>query len=89
LYSYRRLFIVGMSLFTLASLGCSIAANDGQLITVRLAQGVGSALMVPQVVALIQVVFPPQERPKALAWYDVTVGLASVAGTPKAPYVRM
>src|ERR1700743_2992304 len=55
-HRYPRLFIAGMTLFTIASLGCSVAADDGQLIAVRLVQGVGAALMVPQVVALIQVI---------------------------------
>ncbi|WCB91535.1 putative transport protein HsrA [Baekduia alba] len=79
-FSYRRMFIVGMSLFTVSSLGCSVVANGGQLVAVRLVQGAGAALMVPQVVALIQVSFPPPERPKALSWFGATVGLASVAG---------
>lgn len=78
-FSYKRLFMVGMSLFTVASLFCGIAQNGTQLVIVRLIQGIGAALMVPTVVAFITVTFPPQERPKALSWFGSTIGLAVVA----------
>jgi EmrB/QacA subfamily drug resistance transporter len=77
-FSYRRLFISGMSLFTVASLFCGIAQTGTQLVVMRLIQGVGAALMVPQVVALITVTFPGPERPRALSWFGATIGLAVV-----------
>ncbi|MDN3259859.1 MFS transporter [Streptomyces sp. CSDS2] len=77
-FSYKRLFMIGMTLFTVASLFCGIAQSGGQLVGVRLIQGIGAALMVPQVVALITVTFPPPERPKALSWFGTTIGLAVV-----------
>jgi EmrB/QacA subfamily drug resistance transporter len=79
-YSYRRLFIVGMALFTVASAACGLAGTPAALIGARLAQGFGAALMVPQVFALITALFPPEERHKALAWFGVTVGLGAIAG---------
>jgi EmrB/QacA subfamily drug resistance transporter len=79
IFSYKRLFMLGMSLFTVASLFCGIAQDGTQLVIVRLIQGVGAALMVPQVIAFITVTFPPPERPKALSWFGATVGLAVVA----------
>src|SRR5471032_755080 len=60
-YSYRRLFIGGMALFTLASAGCGLAGTPAELIIARFAQGLGAALMVPQVLALITALFPPEE----------------------------
>ena len=74
-YSYRRLFIVGMALFTLASAACGLAGTPAELIAARVAQGFGAALMVPQVLALITALFPVGERHRALAWFGVTIGL--------------
>ncbi len=79
-FSYRRVFIAGMAVFTVTSLLCGIAQTADQLVVVRLFQGAGAALMVPQVVALITVTFGPDERPKALSWFGVAVGLALVGG---------
>jgi EmrB/QacA subfamily drug resistance transporter len=80
LFSYRRLFIVGMSAFTVASVLCGLAQNSEQLIVFRLLQGLTAAAMVPQVLALITASFPADERPKAVSWFGVTMGIASVAG---------
>jgi EmrB/QacA subfamily drug resistance transporter len=79
-YSYRALFIVGMSLFTLASAACGLSQTPAQLLVARLGQGLSAAMMVPQVLALITTLFPPDERRRALAWFGVTVGLGAIAG---------
>jgi EmrB/QacA subfamily drug resistance transporter len=79
IFSYKRLFMLGMGLFTVASFFCGISQTGTQLVIVRLIQGVGAALMVPQVVAFITVTFPGPERPKALSWFGSTIGLAVVA----------
>lgn len=79
IFSYKRLFMAGMSLFTVTSLLCGVSQNGTELVAVRLIQGVGAALMVPQVVALITVTFAPPERPKALSWFGATIGLAVVS----------
>jgi EmrB/QacA subfamily drug resistance transporter len=79
-YSYRRLFIAGMALFTVASAACGISQTAVELIVARFAQGLGASLMVPQVLALITALFPPEERHRALAWFGVTVGLGAIAG---------
>src|SRR5437870_5626685 len=71
-YSYRLLFLGGMALFTVASAACGLAGTPGELIVARVAQGLGAALMVPQVLALITALFPPDERHRALAWFGVT-----------------
>ena len=76
----RKMFLGGMVAFTLASLLCGLAQSPGQLVVARLLQGLCGAAMVPQVLALITAVFPPPERPRALGWFGVTVGVGAVAG---------
>ncbi len=51
---HRRMFRTGVLLFTLASLGCGLAPSAGLLIGLRFVQGVGAAVMIPQVLSLIQ-----------------------------------
>jgi MFS family permease len=80
LYGYRRLFVGGMIAFTIASLLCGIAAHPAQLVVARLVQGCTAAIMVPQVLAVITSVFPPETRPRALGWYGAAGGLGSIAG---------
>jgi EmrB/QacA subfamily drug resistance transporter len=79
IFSHKRLFMTGMSVFTVASLLCGISQNGPELVSFRVVQGLGAALMVPQVVALITVTFAPPERPKALSWFGATIGLAVVS----------
>jgi EmrB/QacA subfamily drug resistance transporter len=76
----RTLFMVGMATFTVSLLVCGVAPNALILIIARLGQGAGASLMVPQVLALIQVLFPSDERPRAFAYFGATAGLGSVAG---------
>lgn len=80
LFGYRRLFVVGMAGFTVASALCGAAANPGELIGARLVQGLTAALMLPQVLAVISASSDPSERPRAIAWYGVAAGLGSIAG---------
>lgn len=80
LIGYRRMFMIGMAAFTAASLLCGLAQTPGQLIAARLLQGLAGAAMVPQVLALITATFPAAERPRAISWFGVTIGLGSVAG---------
>jgi EmrB/QacA subfamily drug resistance transporter len=76
----KQLFLGGMALFTLASAWCGIAPSSTWLVAGRLVQGAGAAAMVPQVLALITVSFPPEERPRAFSLFGVTIGVGSVAG---------
>lgn len=80
LYGYRRLFLLGAALFTGASLTCGLAADTGVLIVSRFAQGVGAALMVPQVLSLIQRNFEGAERARAIGYYSMILGLGATAG---------
>lgn len=80
LHGYRKMFGLGMAGFALTSLLCGIAQQPGELIVFRLLQGAAGAMMVPQVLALINNSFSAAERPRALTWFGVTIGVASVAG---------
>ncbi len=79
-FGYRRVFMLGMALFVLTSVACGLAQDPTQIVVARLCQGAAAALMVPQVLAFITRLFPPDERSRALAWFGVAIGLGSVAG---------
>jgi EmrB/QacA subfamily drug resistance transporter len=80
LFGYKRLFLIGVVTFALASLACGLAPSAGALVAFRLVQGLTGAVMVPQVVALITASFPARERSRALGWYGATMGLGFVSG---------
>lgn len=79
-FGRRRMFLIGMSVFTLASLLCGAASSPEMLIGARFVQGAAAGLMVPQILAIIHVTFPPSERGKVFGLYGAIAGLASVAG---------
>jgi EmrB/QacA subfamily drug resistance transporter len=79
-FGFRRVFIVGMLGFTLASLLCGISQDPAQLVLARLLQGLTGAVMVPQVLAVITAAFSPEDRPAAIGWYSVAGGLGAVCG---------
>ena len=80
LAGYRRMFLAGVASFAVASLLCGLARSPAELVGARLLQGLAGAVMVPQVLALITATFPAPQRPRALAWFGVTMGLAFVSG---------
>ena len=80
LFGRRRLFLLGMAGFTLASLSCGLAPGVGFLISARLLQGLFGSLMIPQGFAMVKVVFPPQQLRTALIPFGPVMGLATVAG---------
>jgi MFS family permease len=65
IYGRRRMFLIGATGFTVASVLCSIATTPGELIAFRVTQGAFGALMLPQGLGVITEVFPPQERAAA------------------------
>ncbi len=79
-FGRRRLFLIGVTGFTIMSALCGAAQSPGMLIASRVVQGAMGAIMVPQVLAVIQVIFPPAERIKALAGFGITAGLGTVSG---------
>ena len=80
LFGRRAMFLGGMSGFVLTSVMCGLAPTIDVLIGGRLLQGVAAAVMSPQVLATIRVIFPAGERSRALGFYGATVGLGLVFG---------
>ncbi len=79
-YGRRLLFILGLLLFAVASAGCGLAPTTNALIVARAIQGVGGAMMYPQVLAIIQITFTGTERAKALGVFGSVIGIAAIAG---------
>ena len=76
-----RALIVGLAVFTVASLLCGLVTSSGELIGFRLVQGLGAGVMIPQVLSLIQRSFAPgAERSKALGMYSAVIAGGSVVG---------
>ncbi|WP_433325235.1 DHA2 family efflux MFS transporter permease subunit [Spirillospora sp. CA-294931] len=79
-YGRKRLFLVGVTGFTIASALCGLAVNPEMLIVSRFLQGALAGLMVPQILAIVHVAFPPEERGKALGIWGGVLGSASATG---------
>lgn len=79
-FGVREAFIVGILVFTLASIGCAIAGTAELLILFRCLQGIGAAVMVPGSLALIARVFPPEERGRAIGLWSTLSGLSPALG---------
>ena len=80
IYGTRKVFIAGVAGFTVSSLWCGLAQSGPELITARLAQGATAALMVPQVLATLHLLFADASRARAFGIYGIVLGLAGVAG---------
>ncbi|MFI6334487.1 MFS transporter [Streptomyces sp. NPDC050535] len=77
---HRRVYLAGLTLFTAASLACGLAQGTGELIAFRLVQGAGSAVMIPQVLSLIQRNFTGEARARALGAYAAVLATGAAAG---------
>lgn len=80
IYGRKRLFMYGMAGFTLASMLCGFAHTSTQLVAFRILQGMVAAMMAPQVLASIQVMFEGHERDKAMGMVGAVVGVGSFLG---------
>lgn len=80
IYGRKRLFLIGITGFTLASALCGFAADENMLVASRLLQGATAAMMVPQVLAIIHVTFPAHERGKVFGMFGAIIGLGAVSG---------
>src|SRR2546422_9039716 len=76
LYGRRRIFIVGLVVFTASSLACGLASSGEMLIGARAVQGVGAAMMNPATLSIITATFPPRQRGLAMG---IWVGVSAVA----------
>jgi MFS family permease len=80
LYSRRFMFLLGLSLFTLASLGGMIAPTIELLIASRIFQGIAAGILMPQVLGLVQQLFQGKERGQAFGIFGAVIGLSTAFG---------
>ncbi|WP_114820380.1 MFS transporter [Chryseobacterium sp. KLBC 52] len=81
LYGRKKMYVIGLSAFMISSVACGFSAGAYQLVIARFVQGISAAIMAPQVLSMIQILFPDhQERTKAMGWYGITIGTGTVLG---------
>ncbi|MFT4147356.1 MAG: MFS transporter [Micrococcaceae bacterium] len=79
-FGQDKLFIAGTFLFTVASAWCGFAHSVHELIIARTVQGLGSAMLTPQTMAMVSKIFPPEERGKAMSMWGAVAGVATMFG---------
>src|SRR5450755_2765616 len=80
LFGQRKMFVLGIVVFTAASAACGLAPTAAALIAFRAVQGLGAAMLVPQTLAILTMVFPPERRGAAFGVWGAVAGVATVAG---------
>jgi EmrB/QacA subfamily drug resistance transporter len=81
-FGRRRLFLIGMAVFTAGSLMCALSWSAGALIASRVVQGAGAATLAPLALATTTLVFPPAQRGLGLALMATVANLAAALGPP-------
>ncbi|MEZ5214706.1 MAG: MFS transporter [Microbacterium sp.] len=76
----KKIYLIGLAIFTLASLGCGLSSMLTMLIVFRAVQGFGASLMTPQTMAVITRTFPPTQRGAAMGLWGATSGVAMLVG---------
>ncbi|NUT09006.1 MAG: MFS transporter [Nonomuraea sp.] len=79
-FGRRRMFSIGLAVFTIASVACALSPDITTLIVARAVQGLGAAMVLPLSLTLISAMFPPQQRGKAMGLYLGLTGLATFSG---------
>jgi EmrB/QacA subfamily drug resistance transporter len=79
-YGRRRIFLLGVGIFTVASVACALALTPQQLIAARAVQGVGGALLVPGSLAIIGASFREEDRGKAIGTWSGFSGITTAIG---------
>src|SRR5687768_3788778 len=79
-YGRRLIFVVGIAVFTAASLACGLSTSGEMLIAARVAQGAGAALMNPATLSIIAATFPPRQRGTAIGIWAGVSALALAIG---------
>lgn len=79
-YGRKRIFMIGIIIFTAASVACGFAQDANFLIAARAVQGIGGALMVPGSLAIISAYFPPDQRGKAIGTWSTFSTLTTLGG---------
>ncbi|MCL8382889.1 MFS transporter [Xanthobacter aminoxidans] len=77
----RRMFVIGLAIFTLASLAIGVSQSAGWMLAWRAIQGIGAAVLAPSTLALLQTNFPEgHERTRAISYYAAAAGLSATVG---------
>ncbi len=76
----KWVYLVGLAIFTVASLWCGLSGSIEMLIAARVVQGVGAAMITPQTMAVITRIFPAERRGQAMALWGATAGVATLVG---------
>jgi EmrB/QacA subfamily drug resistance transporter len=76
----KRLYLLGLTVFTLSSLWCGLTGSIEMLIVARVFQGLGAAMITPQTMAIITRIFPAERRGRAMALWGATAGVATLVG---------
>jgi EmrB/QacA subfamily drug resistance transporter len=79
-WGYKRLFLAGLTLFTVASVACGVSRNSGELVAARLVQGLGAGIYYPAISAIIQRLFTGRDRSRAFGYVGGVVGISTAAG---------
>ena len=79
-FGRRRIFMIGVALFTVASMACGISSTVSALIAARSVQGIGAALLVPGSLSLLSAAFPESERGAAIGTWSAFSGMAAAVG---------
>jgi EmrB/QacA subfamily drug resistance transporter len=79
-YGRRRLFCIGLAVFTITSALCAAAPDPGFLIAARLAQGVGAGIMAPNVLSILGTTYAGPDRVRAISVYGMVMGIAAAGG---------
>ena len=79
-FGRKRMLMIGLTGFVVASAACAVAWSPGSLIAARVAQGLSAAMLTPQAFGLIRDLFPPAKMTKAFAALGPVIGLSTVAG---------
>ena len=79
-YGPKRVYLLGLAVFTLASLACGLTSTIEWLVAARVLQGLGASMMTPQTMTVITRIFPIQRRGSAMALWGATAGVATLVG---------
>lgn len=81
MFGRKKIFMIGLIFFMLSSAACGISSGSAFLVISRFVQGISAALMSPQVLSMIQILFSGhEERSKAMGWYGITIGGGTILG---------
>ncbi len=79
-FGHKRLFLIGLTIFTLASVGCGLSQTQGEIVAARIVQGLGAGLFFPSISATIQHSFTGPARSKAFGVLGAVIGVSTAMG---------